>query len=94
MLVEEREDPAAPRRRGGVVVRERDLPLGQYDMASAVNTRMKKDMGENSATKFEHTENQKKSGRQTKEDSYTGGTNSWRKQEWRSRTMLKLNRMR
>ena len=46
MLVEEREDPAAPRRRGGVVVRERDLPLGQYDLASAVNTRMKKEMGE------------------------------------------------
>ena len=44
MLVEEREDPAAPRRRGGVVVRERDLPLGQYDMASAVNARMKKEM--------------------------------------------------
>ena len=40
MLVEEREDPAAPRRRGGVVVRERDLPLGQYDMASIVNKRM------------------------------------------------------
>ena len=42
MLVEEREDPAAPRRRGGVVVRERDLPLGQYDMASTVNQRMGK----------------------------------------------------
>ena len=42
MLVEEREDPAAPRRRGGVVVRERDLPLGHDDMASAVNKRMEK----------------------------------------------------
>ena len=40
VLVEEREDPAAPRRRGGVVVRERDLPLGQYDMASTVNKQM------------------------------------------------------
>ena len=40
VLVEEREDPAAPRRRGGVVVRERDLPLGQYDMASTVNKRV------------------------------------------------------
>ena len=42
MLVEEREDPAAPRRRGGVVVRERDLPLGHDDMASTVNKRMEK----------------------------------------------------
>ena len=42
MLVEEREDPAAPRRRGGVVVRERDLPLGQHDMASTVDERMGK----------------------------------------------------
>ena len=42
MLVVEREDPAAPRRRGGVVVRERDLPLGQDDMASKVNERMGK----------------------------------------------------
>ena len=59
MLVEEREDPAAPRRRGGVVVRERDLPLGQYDMASTVNTRMEKGTGEKSATKFELTERPK-----------------------------------
>ena len=42
VLVEEREDPAAPRRRGGVVVRERDLPLGQDDMASTANERMGK----------------------------------------------------
>ena len=46
MLVVEREDPAAPRRRGGVVVRERDLPLGQDDMASKVNERMGEGYGE------------------------------------------------
>ena len=46
VLVEEREDPAAPRRRGGVVVRERDLPLGQDDMASKVNERMEEGYGE------------------------------------------------
>ena len=59
MLVEEREDPAAPRRRGGVVVRERDLPLGQYDMASKVNKRMGKGNGKMSTTKFELTERPK-----------------------------------
>ena len=42
MLVEEREDPAAPRRRGGVVVRERDLRLSHTGMASAMNVRVEK----------------------------------------------------
>ena len=41
VLVEEREDPAAPRRRGGVVVRERDLRLSHTGMAS-MNIRMEK----------------------------------------------------
>ena len=42
MFVEEREEPAAPRRRGGVVVRERDLRLSHTGMASAMNVRIEK----------------------------------------------------
>ena len=42
MLVEEREDPAAPRRQGGVVVRERDLRLSHTGMASAMDVRKRK----------------------------------------------------
>ena len=57
MLVEEREDRAAPRRRGGVVVRERDLPQGQDDMASKVNERMNEsNRKEITTTKSEVTE--------------------------------------
>ena len=57
MLVEGREDRAAPRRRGGVVVRERDLPQGQDDMASKVNERMNEsNRKEITTTKSEVTE--------------------------------------
>ena len=40
VLVEGREDRAAPRRRGGGMVRERDRPEGHDDMASKVSERM------------------------------------------------------
>ena len=60
MLVEEREDLAVPRRRGGVVIRDRDLPHGQDVMASKVNERRGESNGkEITTTKSEVTESPK-----------------------------------
>ena len=71
MLVEEREDPAAPRRRGGVVVRERDLPLGHDDMASTVNTRMEKGNRKGQLQSLNSLKTKGNSRKQTKEDQHS-----------------------